>query len=108
MLDRTPIYDDSDPARFSDRWVEAHAAFHDSLLVGCPNRRIRTVAVSLRESAELYRRWSAPLHDRQRDIAGEHRAIMDAVIARNALLAGDLLSSHIRRTTDKLLESRDG
>ena len=104
VLDRTPMYDDSDPARFSDRWVEAHAAFHDALLRGCPNRRIRTVALSLRESAELYRRWSAPLHDRDRDIAAEHRAIIDAVVARNVDLASGLMCTHIRRTTDKLLE----
>jgi DNA-binding GntR family transcriptional regulator len=108
VLNRAPMYDVKDPARFSEQWVEAHAAFHDALLVGCPNRRIRTVAMSLRESAELYRRWSAPLHDRQRDIAGEHRAIIEAVIARDSELAGNLLSAHIRRTTDKLLESQEG
>ncbi|MDF2825402.1 MAG: csiR 1 [Mycobacterium sp.] len=104
ILDRTPMYDDDDPARFSERWVEAHATFHDALLLGCPNRRIRTVALSLRESAELYRRWSAPLHDRERDIAAEHRAIIDAVVARDVDLASGLLCTHIRRTTDKLLE----
>lgn len=106
ILDRTPMYDNADPARFSDQWVEAHAEFHDALLMGCPNRRIRTVALSLRESAELYRRWSAPLHDRKRDIAAEHRAIIDAVVARDVELASGLLCSHIRRTTDKLLEDQ--
>ncbi|WP_199253406.1 GntR family transcriptional regulator [Mycolicibacterium mengxianglii] len=106
ILDRTPMYDEADPDRLSDQWVEVHAAFHDALLQGCPNRRIRTVALSLRESAELYRRWSAPLHDRERDIAAEHRAIIDAVVARDTDLASGLLCTHIRRTTDKLLESR--
>jgi DNA-binding GntR family transcriptional regulator len=105
ILDRTPMYDESDPARFSEQWIEAHAAFHDALLLGCPNRRIRTVALSLRESAELYRRWSAPLHDRDRDIAAEHRAIIDAVVARDVDLASGLLCTHIRRTTNKLLEA---
>ncbi|AWT51478.1 GntR family transcriptional regulator [Mycolicibacterium smegmatis] len=103
ILDRTPMYDDADPDRFSDSWVEAHAAFHDALLVGCPNRRIRAAALSLRESAELYRRWSAPLHDRDRDIPGEHRAIIEAVVDRDADLAAALLCKHIRRTTDKLI-----
>jgi DNA-binding GntR family transcriptional regulator len=105
ILDRTPMYDAADPARFSEQWVEAHATFHDALLHGCPNRRIRTVALSLRESAELYRRWSAPLHDRDRDIAAEHRAIIDAIVARDVDLASGLLCTHIRRTTDKLLEA---
>ncbi|KWX26240.1 GntR family transcriptional regulator [Mycolicibacterium wolinskyi] len=107
ILDRTPMYDDADPARFTEKWVTAHGAFHDALLLGCPNRRIRTTAMSLRESAELYRRWSAPLHDRERDIAGEHRAIADAVVARDADLATRLLREHIQRTTDKLLQSQE-
>jgi DNA-binding GntR family transcriptional regulator len=43
-----------------------------------------------------------------RDIAGEHHAIAHAVVARDADLAGRLLAEHIRRTTDKLLETREG
>ena len=103
-LDRTPMYDAEDPARFSEDWVDAHHRFHSALLAGCSNARILAVANSLRDSGELYRRWSAPLHDKKRDIAGEHRAILDAVVARNADLASALLATHIRRTTDKLIE----
>ncbi|MDV6264591.1 GntR family transcriptional regulator [Rhodococcoides yunnanense] len=102
-LERTPQYDTADPARFSESWVHAHGEYHQALLDGCANKRILASATMLRDSAELYRHWSAPLHDRDRDIAGEHRAILDAAVGRDSALACDLLSTHIRRTTDALL-----
>ncbi|WP_229480101.1 GntR family transcriptional regulator [Mycolicibacterium mageritense] len=104
VLQRAPMYDPDDPARFSDEWVQAHQRFHSALLAGCGNVRILSIANALRDSAELYRRWSAPLHDRDRDIEAEHRAILDAVVARDGELASDLLTAHIQRTTDKLIE----
>ena len=105
-LDRTPMYDAEDPARFSEDWVLAHSEYHQALLDGCRNTRILASATMLRDSAELYRRWSAPLHDRGRDIVGEHRAILDATVGRDSERACELLGSHIRRTTDALITSR--
>lgn len=104
-LERTPMFGSKDPARFNDDWVTAHAAFHQALLEGCRNSRILATATALRDSAELYRQWSAPQHDRVRDIAAEHKAIHDASVARNADLASRLLTAHIQRTTDALLSS---
>jgi DNA-binding GntR family transcriptional regulator len=87
-------------------FVAAHAAFHASLVAGCRNRRLREVATSLRDEAELYRQWSIPAGQRAgRDVAAEHRAILEAAIARDADLAADLLRAHITRTTDLLLGS---
>jgi DNA-binding GntR family transcriptional regulator len=106
-LERTPQYSEADPGRFSDEWAIAHAAFHQALLDGCTNTRILATATALRDSAELYRQWSAPQHDRDRDIAGEHRAILQASVARDADLACELLTVHIQRTTDALLSSPD-
>lgn len=104
-MERTPMYAPADPDRFNDDWVLAHAGFHQALLAGCPNRRILATAGALRDSAELYRQWSAPRHDRKRDIAAEHRAILDAAVRRDAGLACELLTAHIQRTTDALLSS---
>jgi DNA-binding GntR family transcriptional regulator len=103
VLGRARQFDSDDPERFSEEWAVAHERFHLVLLAGCGNRRILATATALRDSAELYRRWSAPLHDRDRDIAGEHRATLAAVIARDEDLAAELLAVHIQRTTDKLL-----
>lgn len=104
LLARTPMYTEDGPTRFTEGWVGAHNRFHAALVAGCSNRRILAAANSLRDSAELYQRWSAPIHDRERDIAGEHRAILDAVVERNTDPAAELLTAHIRRTTDKLLD----
>jgi DNA-binding GntR family transcriptional regulator len=104
VLERTPQFSDEEKGIFSEEWAAAHAEFHQALLNGCSNRRILATASSLRDSAELYRRWSVPLgHDMDRDIAGEHRAILEATIKRDGDLAGKLLASHIERTTVKLL-----
>lgn len=102
-LDRCPQLHPGDQ-RLSDDWMIAHAAFHRTLLAACPNVRLVGVAEMLRDAAELYRQWSIPMAHSQRDIAGEHRAILDAVLARDPDLAVATLTSHIRTTTNLLLE----
>ncbi len=103
-LDRTPQMSADDPSRLSDDWAAAHAAYHHALLVGCPNPRLLAIAESLRDAAELYRRWSVPLAHAPRDIAGEHRAILDAVLAHDTDAATAALAAHIHATTNILLD----
>lgn len=102
-LSSAPQYEEG-AERFSEPWARAHAAFHEALLVGCPNRRILSAATALRDSAELYWRWSAPHFDRERNIAREHRQILEASLARDEDRAALLLREHIERTTDRLIE----
>ena len=100
--------DPDDPERLSDAWVTAHEHFHAALLDGCANQRLKSVAATLRASAELYRRWSVPLGGESgRDVSGEHAGILEAAVARDTPRAVDLLTAHIRRTTDILLTSED-
>jgi DNA-binding GntR family transcriptional regulator len=106
-LERTPQRAEEDPSRLSDDWTVAHAAYHHALLAGCPNPRLLAIADSLRDSAELYRRWSVPLAHGHRDIAGEHRAILDAVLAHDPDAATAALAAHIQHTTNVLLEHAD-
>jgi DNA-binding GntR family transcriptional regulator len=74
------------------------------LLHGCPNGRLRALAASLRDSAELYRQWSGTLGHREgRDVSGEHRALMDATIARRTEEAVALLVEHMRSTAALLI-----
>jgi DNA-binding GntR family transcriptional regulator len=107
-LSRAAQLDPDDPERLSDGWVKAHADFHEALLDGCANRRLTTIATSLRSSAELYRRWSIPLGtDPDRDIPAEHAAILEAVLRRDVDHAVARLVAHIDRTTDILLIPAD-
>nr|WP_281370307.1 FCD domain-containing protein [Microbacterium pseudoresistens] len=96
-------YDES-----SDEWANVHREFHETLLRGCGSDRLSAVAAQLRDSAEVYRRWSLAFADRQaRDISGEHRAIVEAILARDAALAASLLADHVGKTTEVLLNSPD-
>ncbi len=91
---------DSDGERNKDAWVSAHRAFHETLLAGCPNRRLVAVAMSLRDAAELYRSASVTVmtaeDEARRD--AEHIALRDAATARDLVRGPELLGDHIRMT----------
>lgn len=104
-LDRTQRISPEDPTRLSDEWVAAHAHFHDVLLSGCNSPRLHTIAQSVREAAELYRRWSVPLGEERerRDVEAEHREILNATLDRDADRAVAALAKHISATTHLIL-----
>jgi len=86
-------------------WLDAHAAFHRTLLDGCANVRLRDVASALRDSGEIYR-CSAKGAEREagRDVPAEHRRILDAALARNADAAVLELAAHIELSARLLLD----
>ncbi|POM23311.1 HTH-type transcriptional repressor CsiR [Actinomadura rubteroloni] len=104
VLERTPFFGPDSVDHPSDAWTTAHAAFHLALLDGCGNRRLLNTARSLREEAELYRQWSVSFgQERDRDIPGEHRALLDAAIARETDLGAERLRDHIAHTARLLI-----
>ncbi|MGW2937718.1 GntR family transcriptional regulator [Streptomyces sp. NPDC001156] len=89
--------------RANPEWFTVHERFHLALLEGCGNARLLAAALALRDAATLYRRWSLPVgHDFDRDVAGEHQQLVDAVLARNADTAATLLGQHIDRTSEAM------
>lgn len=102
-----PVTDPDDPGRLSEAWAKLHEDFHHTVLAGCDNPWLIRIASELRASAELYRRWSVPLgdHGSARDIAGEHRALADAALIRDADAATRILERHITLTTELLLDA---
>jgi DNA-binding GntR family transcriptional regulator len=100
-LDRAGTGRGSD-VRSHELWAAAHADFHNAIIGGCDSARLREIAGSLRESAELYQRWSYPL-DTSRDVAAEHRAMLEAVLDRDEAMAVLVLTQHIQRTSDVLM-----
>jgi DNA-binding GntR family transcriptional regulator len=104
ILAGTPQLSTQDPRRVSEEWAAAHRDFHDVLLEGCDIRRVREIAASLRDAAELYRRWSRYLGSEQdRDISGEHEELLRAALKRDADRAVALLTKHIEYTTRAVL-----
>ena len=101
-LERTPVT--RADGTVSEDWSVRHRDFHQSLLAGCANRRLESVATSLRDSAELYRRWYWVLtDDHQRDLAREHRQLKELALARDADRATAVLTGHIDRAPSLLI-----
>ena len=105
-LARTRVWDDDEGQTVNEEWARAHAQFHSDLLSASPSPRLRDLADGLRETAELFRRWSGSFTADQgrRDVAAEHEALMQAAIARDADLAVELLADHINKTTELLAQ----
>ncbi|WP_326596618.1 GntR family transcriptional regulator [Streptomyces sp. NBC_01803] len=104
VLERTPFFGPDDTDHPGDDWAAAHRAFHLALLDGCRNRHLTAVARGLREEAALYLQWSVSFgREPDRDIAGEHRALLQAAVGRDADLAARLLREHIAHTARLLI-----
>jgi DNA-binding GntR family transcriptional regulator len=100
-LERTEIY--ADPAHVNPDWLDLHRAYHHSLVAGGASTRLRAIANTLRDNAELYRMWSRTwAHDVDRDLQAEHRGIMTAALSGDEEAAVAALSQHIARTTAAL------
>jgi DNA-binding GntR family transcriptional regulator len=103
-LSRTPEREPADPQRMNEAWSAAHAAFHEALVGACDSPWLLRLRGILYAQSERYRRLSVPLAAVARDLNHEHRGIMEAALARDAGLAGALMTEHIERTTRVLLE----
>ena len=108
-LSRTNRHLDGDKAVRNPAWETAHQAFHAALLAGCRSDWLTGFCAQLFEASERYRHI-ARLAGRQRPAnEQEHRAILDATVARDANLAVRLLSEHFERTGElvrKVLQER--
>ena len=101
-LDRTPIVTGE---HVNPAWVQAHRAFHHTILDGSGVRRLSDVARGLRDCSELYQFWSYTRgRDPDRDIVAEHREITEQTLDRNEDSATAALAQHIERTTTLLVD----
>lgn len=88
-----------------------HRDFHHALIDACGSPWLLHLAGQLYSLSERYRRpLSGPGTDwPARDVPGEHAALMDATLARDASKAVDLLANHYRltgQTIEHMLEQR--
>lgn len=105
-MERTQHYQIDNPQRLTEEWVEAHAAFHAKLIEACDVPMLIDLSKTLSDATSLYRRWGGVAASSEpRDIQGEHRAILEAVTARDAALAGKLLRNHYTKTMHVILKS---
>ncbi len=105
-LAHTPRDDYSDGfRRLTEAWAAAHANFHATLIEACGSPILRDICRRLYEASELYRRWTGSAPGQPRNVLDEHRALMDAALARDTERAVALLTEHFERTTRSLLAS---
>lgn len=108
VLERTPFSDSADPLMPTRAWIEAHRHFHQALMGACPSRRLRDFATRLREESNLYQMWAiSSRREPERDGAGEHRALLDAALARDAERAERLIRDHLLHTARLVLDLDD-
>lgn len=84
-------------------WELAHRHFHATLLGGCTARRILAFCEELFDSADRYRHM-ARLSDRLPRRSNDHKAIMEASLARREDEAVDLLTRHFVETAERCRE----
>ncbi|MFT8245039.1 GntR family transcriptional regulator [Roseomonas sp. BN140053] len=101
---RLPEREPEDPGRVCEAWAVAHAEFHRALVAGCGSPWLLRLRDTLYAQSERYRRLSIPLARQGRDLAREHRAIMEATVSRDVPAASELLAEHLRATTLILLD----
>jgi DNA-binding GntR family transcriptional regulator len=106
QLSRTPRRAQDDPEHITGSWGLAHRFFHRKLLEACSSLPMLRLADNLADSTELFRRWAAPsVAAGERSVEQEHRDILEAALARDAVQLGKLLRQHYETTMHVVLEA---
>ncbi|QRK10901.1 FCD domain-containing protein [Archangium violaceum] len=98
----------SDSGALDEAWESEHARFHKTLLSACGSPWLLKFHATLFDQSERYRRLSLAYGRVERDIDGEHTALVRATLARDAERACALLIEHIARTTELVLAGHPG
>ncbi len=83
-------------------WERRNADFHDVLVSACPSPRLLQFRKNLFDQHKRYRSLSTRMPTPERDIAREHREIMDAAMARDSMRACAAVALHIQLTAQQL------
>lgn len=106
-LSRQAKWEPGNPGHVREEWRKAHRAFHRTLIVGCKSPTLIAIRDALFDQGERYVVLSIARRAQPRDDVGEHKAILDAVLARDVDSALAANHSHIERTTAKVLTTID-
>lgn len=85
-------------------WEQLHREFHRTLVAGCGSRWIRRISEQLFDAAERYRLLAAQQIPERNEL-NEHKAIVEACLARNATEAVRLLEAHYGKTFSVIMGS---
>jgi DNA-binding GntR family transcriptional regulator len=91
------------PVVLDAQWSRRHRDFHMALIAACPSERQLGWSMSLFDQAERYRHFAAKNRTVSKKKDEEHRALMNAVLRRDAPTATILLSEHIASTQTNVM-----
>lgn len=111
MLSRTPLPSSADDRGAAALWEERHRRFHFALVSACGSDWLLRFWNTLADHSERFRKLRL-LHHRAaeakvRDLGAEHRAIMDAVLARDVPKATALMDQHLTNTEQSVARLLD-
>jgi DNA-binding GntR family transcriptional regulator len=99
-----PPYQTLHDPTHKQEWNRAHAEFHDAMIGAAQNAVLLDICRRLSDAANRYRAWAGREGSPAREVAEEHRALLDAALAHDADLAVALFGAHVERTAAILLE----
>lgn len=108
-LSRTPRFEPDGAETRSPAWERAHRAFHSSLIAASGSRRLEQYCEQLFDASERYRHVGRKAGIKGENRDHEHRALMEAAVARDAEAAATLIKSHFEHTAElvrKVLKAR--
>jgi DNA-binding GntR family transcriptional regulator len=104
LLSRAPLPRSTSERAQASEWEARHRDFHLALVAACGSQWIKRMQAQLMDHSERYRRvrlfHSVPRRQLARNVEAEHRAIVEAALARDAAKACRLLREHLKRTAD--------
>ena len=103
-LSRMPRSEASDHFVANRQWEDQHKVFHMTLISECRSSMLMKFCDQLYDQNIRYRQLSGTKAYPSRDVAEEHSAICDSVLARDADLAAKLLVGHYQRTSKFLVD----
>ncbi|TCW78791.1 GntR family transcriptional regulator [Burkholderia sp. SRS-46] len=104
-LSRTPLPTSKELVA---EWLSVHSAFHESLLEGCQSPTTLSLCRLLRERLARYHNLSLRNTTvENRDALTEHQQLMEAVVARDAARAEQLIAGHFKKSADLVLVAFD-
>lgn len=87
-----------------DYFEERHHRFHRALISACPLHSLREFCDDLYIRKTRYRRLLGGYGFTAKEVIGEHRVLMDAVLSRKVARAQQVIRAHIAITNDVIAE----
>lgn len=88
-----------------EKLVRVDTKFHDTIYKASRNERLSNIINNLREQIQRYRATTLAYPGRMQESLDEHRAIVEALQARDTKLARQLAGEHIENAENSMIES---